>query len=84
MSTHRSTAIFGAACVLALNSVAAFDLTSLEQLGKDIFFDEDLSFNRNQSCATCHGPAYGWTGPLEETNLHGAVYEGSIPGEELW
>lgn len=51
-----------------------------EALGKSIFFDENLSINSNQSCASCHGPDFGWTGPLSDINMHGAVYEGSIPG----
>jgi cytochrome c peroxidase len=55
-------------------------LTPKEQLGRLIFFDENLSINGNQSCASCHAPEVGWTGPLAETNAHGAVYEGSIPG----
>ena len=55
-------------------------LTPEEQLGKSIFFDENLSINQNQSCASCHGPEAGWTGPLSDINAHGAVYEGSIPG----
>ena len=58
---------------------AAPVLTDIEQLGKSIFFDENLSVNGNQSCASCHGPEVGWTGPLSETNAHGAVYEGSVP-----
>jgi cytochrome c peroxidase len=58
----------------------AITLTPIEQLGKDIFFDLNLSINHNQSCATCHAPQAGWTGPDEITNAHGAVYEGSIPG----
>ena len=57
----------------------ALDLTPVEELGKSIFFDENLSFNQNQSCATCHGPEAGWTGPDSEINEGGAVYEGSIP-----
>jgi cytochrome c peroxidase len=55
-------------------------LTPNEQLGKAIFFDENLSANGNQSCATCHGPEAGWTGPDSAINAHGAVYEGSIAG----
>ena len=55
-------------------------LTPNEQLGKSIFFDENLSVNLNQSCASCHGPEVGWTGPLADVNAHGAVYEGSITG----
>jgi len=61
----------------------AFDQASAsqyEQLGEAIFFDQDLSINRNQSCASCHDPAWGFTGPIAALNAHGAVYEGSIPG----
>jgi cytochrome c peroxidase len=54
-------------------------LTDEEQLGKLIFFDNNLSFNGNQACAVCHAPDVGFTGPLSEINAHGAVYEGSIP-----
>jgi len=54
-------------------------LDDKEQLGKSIFFDENLSINQNQSCASCHGPDVGWTGPLSDINEAGAVYEGSIP-----
>ncbi len=57
---------------------AAHKLTPIEQLGKSIFFDKDLSVNRNQSCATCHDPATGWTGPDSKINAQGAAYNGSI------
>ena len=56
------------------------ELTPVEQLGKAIFFDLDLSINKNQSCATCHAPEVGWTGPDSYLNAHGSVYEGSILG----
>ena len=52
----------------------------LVALGKAIFFDENLSVNGNQSCASCHDPAWGWTGPTASVNAGGGVYEGSIPG----
>lgn len=55
-------------------------LTPKELLGKKIFFDENLSLNSNQSCATCHAPNAGWTGADSAINRAGAVYEGSIPG----
>jgi cytochrome c peroxidase len=60
--------------------VAAQGLRPHEQLGKSIFFDENLSIDQNQSCAACHGPEVGWTGPDSAINAGGAVYEGSIPG----
>ena len=31
-------------------------LSPLEELGKSLFFDANLSLNSNVSCATCHGP----------------------------
>ena len=55
--------------VLVLGSVAtagAGELTATEQLGKQIFFDKNLSINRNQSCATCHAAEVGWTGLFAE------------------
>ncbi len=48
-------------------------------LGKALFFDANLSANGNQSCATCHDPAVGFTGPVSAINAHGAVYPGSNP-----
>lgn len=56
------------------------DLNPMQLLGKSIFFDEALSVNQNQDCGACHAAETGWTGPVEAFNLHGAVYEGSIPG----
>ena len=64
----------------AASSAYADELTAKEQLGKSIFFDINLSINMNQSCATCHGPEWGWTGAESDINAGGAVYEGSIPG----
>ena len=41
-------------------------LTPIEELGKAIFFDENLSANGNQSCATCHGPSWVTPGRIHE------------------
>jgi cytochrome c peroxidase len=70
----------GVLMVALVISAAAQSLTPNEQLGKSIFFDTNLSIIQNQSCADCHAPEAGWTGPLNDTNAHGAVYEGSIEG----
>ena len=56
----------------------AGELTATQALGKRIFFDTHLSINRSQSCATCHAPAVGWTGPDDMINKGGAVYAGSM------
>ena len=61
-------------------ALAEDSLTPEQQLGKSIFFDEDLSINQNQSCAACHGSEVGFTGPESDTNAGGSVYEGSILG----
>jgi cytochrome c peroxidase len=69
--------------ILALGLFSAGTVQALtleEQLGKSIFFDEGLSIIENQSCASCHGPEVGWTGPSEVFNEGGSVYEGSISG----
>jgi len=54
-------------------------LSPIEELGKAIFFDEDLSVNKTQSCATCHAPEVGFTSPNEEVNAGGGVVPGAIP-----
>lgn len=63
-----------------LSAGAVQALTSEEELGKSIFFDTNLSIGLNQSCAVCHGPEVGWTGPEADINATGGVYEGSILG----
>jgi len=68
------------AATAAASSAYAEELTAKEQLGKSIFFDDNLSINFNQSCASCHDPAWGWTGPDSDVNQAGSVYEGSIDG----
>jgi cytochrome c peroxidase len=53
-------------------------LTPKEQLGKALFFDK-ISDPDWMSCAVCHDPGYGWTGPVSGINVHGAVYRGAVP-----
>lgn len=72
------------ACVasLSLSIVPALaypgELNPLEELGKKLFFDPDLSTPPGQSCASCHDPAMGWTGPDSVQNELTAVYPGAI------
>jgi len=54
------------------------ELMPIEELGKFLFFDQNLSTPAGQACAVCHGPAVGFTGPISEINAHGAVYPGAI------
>lgn len=55
------------------------DPADMAALGKAIFFDKSLSINGTQSCATCHAPEVGFTGPDSLINEGGAVYEGALP-----
>ena len=51
-----------------------------EELGKNLFFDTNLSTPTGQACAACHGPEVGYTGPDAAINAAGAVYEGAVAG----
>jgi cytochrome c peroxidase len=77
--------VIGAAVLLLAVSVgtaAAQDptLTLQEQLGKNLFFDTNLSDPPGEACAACHGPQVGFTGPDSKINAAGAVYEGAVSG----
>ncbi len=52
-------------------------MTEMELLGKMIFFDK-ISSPNNQSCATCHDPAFGFTGPNSGQNLVSGIYRGAV------
>jgi cytochrome c peroxidase len=58
--------------------LAAQELTPMEELGKELFFDK-ISDPDSMSCADCHAPSVGFTGPIPGVNKHGAVYRGAVP-----
>jgi cytochrome c peroxidase len=75
--------VLGLAVVLLLVAAGASAQTALtpqQELGRHLFFDTNLSDPAGQSCAACHAPAVGWTGPDSAINKAGAVYEGAVPG----
>ena len=78
MGANFWTAPLLAAAAFMASGAQAAEMSATEALGKLIFFDTSLSINRNQSCATCHAPGVGWTGPDDRINRGGAVYSGSI------
>ncbi len=78
--TTLTSAVMIAAAAATGNAYAQVTLTPIEQLGKSIFDDVNLSLNQNQSCASCHDSEWGWTGPDSDINAAGSVYEGSIAG----
>lgn len=66
------------ASVFFMGNAVAVELSPKEQLGKELFFDK-LSSPDWMSCAACHAPDVGFTGPIAGTNKHGAVYRGAVP-----
>jgi cytochrome c peroxidase len=64
--------------LLAVTVGTAEELTLEEELGKNLFFDK-ISEPDRMSCATCHAPETGFTGPITGINKHGAVYRGAVP-----
>lgn len=48
---------------IACSSPALAELSPMEQLGKNIFFDTNLSKPIGQSCASCHDPGFGLADP---------------------
>ncbi len=67
-------------CVFCAGAAVGCELSPKDELGARIFFDENLSLLRNQSCASCHSPDTGGTGADSSVNAEGAVYEGSVAG----
>jgi len=63
---------------LPADDKVTIELDPLEKLGKSLFFDK-ISSPDWMSCADCHSPDVGWTGPVVGTNRHGAVYRGAVP-----
>jgi cytochrome c peroxidase len=62
----------------SLKKATISDLTPMEQLGKEIFFDK-ISVPGSMSCAECHAPSVGFTGPVPSINKGGSVYPGAVP-----
>lgn len=65
-----------AAVCLSISSPSFAALSPKEDLGKQLFFDINLSEPAGQSCSSCHDPRFGFAEP--DQNL--PVSEGVIPG----
>jgi len=53
-----------------------FDLSPIEQLGRNLYFDK-ISSPNSMACADCHLSKVGFTGPTPGINIHGSVYRGA-------
>src|SRR5262245_43341962 len=78
----RRAALIAIALALSVTAAGSQDtaLTPLAELGKRVFFDQTMSATGTQSCASCHAPEVGFSGPNERFNRLGA-YEGAVHGE---
>ncbi len=61
---------------LSFAATPALALAPFEQLGKNLFFDTNLSEPNGQSCSSCHTPSAGFADPDQGI----PVSEGVIPG----
>lgn len=71
--------VFLAAMIVISTGIAlsqGVPLTQKEELGKLLFFDENLSEPAGQACAGCHHPTAGFADPDQDL----PVSEGVIPG----
>jgi cytochrome c peroxidase len=65
----------------SLNRAQSATLDRFQQfilLGKLIFYDQELSVMRNESCAFCHMPETGFSGPVSALNQTTVAYPGSV------
>lgn len=63
----------------AITGAEEIKLNAIEQLGKHLFFDKNLSDPQGQACVTCHDPVAGWTGESSKINAEEAIYPGARP-----
>ncbi len=73
MKLTKISALGGIFLLMSVASGPAAELSPIEQLGKNLFFDTALSRPVGQSCASCHDPAAGFADPS-----HLAVSQGAI------
>lgn len=64
--------------VMFNTSSIAVELTSIEELGKRIFFDK-ISEPSRQACVSCHAPRAGGVVPISGINAHQVVMDGADP-----
>ena len=79
-SMHSFQAFAGNLPSAFMRLTVSVPLSPIEQLGKDIFFDTTLSNPPGLSCAGCHSPAAGFTGPNSAINLAAGPVPGAVAG----
>ena len=64
------------ACLSAPTSIWAASLTPMEDLGRQLFFDTNLSEPAGEACASCHAPVAAFTDPRRTTPTSPGVISG--------
>jgi cytochrome c peroxidase len=73
LSKNPCTFVLLASLLSVFIPIKANEINDLQiELGKQLYFDNNLSFNRTQSCATCHDPNHGFV-DKQNTKFKGAV-----------
>ena len=67
-----------AEALAAIPSLLAGSPQRLPALGKILFFDKELSVNRNEACGFCHMPQTGFQGAIESLNRGAVAQPGSV------
>jgi cytochrome c peroxidase len=78
MSHRRTVALLSGLLLLLGAAAGAQTLTPLEQLGRHLYFDDNLSVPPGQACAACHAPEAGFTGPDSDINATQVAYPGAV------
>lgn len=78
MKLYASSAMFVLASSMLIGTVQA--QTMAVQLGEALYFDQNLSLNKNQACSSCHDPSFGFVDPDNVTNGT-PVSKGSVQGK---
>jgi cytochrome c peroxidase len=71
------TSILAASALLGVTSTRVLAQTTEIQLGEVLYFDKNLSLNKNQACSSCHDPDFGFVDPDNVQNGT-PVSDGSI------
>lgn len=65
LMTFKPSAGLAQAPQKAGNSSTEQSISTIVELGENLFFDTNLSNNRSQACATCHAPSHGFADPRD-------------------
>ena len=80
----NKTLFLTALCGIALvgsAALAATPLTNMQNLGRHLYVDKDLSLKRTQSCATCHHYNFGFADPTNSRDPYNTVVSLGDDGE---